>query len=180
MNFILHRHSHLYEMSYKGDWMLHENRSNEANQPEAFATLWAYAGQDLLYILRRCKAAMVNNFAFRRLQPQTVFLQEQAQATWLELVVRPYENTALLALEHLRDNLQQTEVVFALLNAQFAAIRHHGLANLTPTHFAENPDLLLDLLLSPHDDVRLFAKNYVYAMQDNHHLLPILLAPPRS
>lgn len=178
MNFILHRHSHLYEQDYKGAWFLQENRQNEANQPEAFATLWAYAGQDLLYILRHCKAAMVNDFAFRRLQPQTAFLQEQAQATWLELVVRPYENTALLALEHLRDSLPQTEVVFALLNAQFAAIRHHGLANLTPAHFAGNPDLLLDLLLSPHDDVQLFAKNYVYAMPNNHTLLPLLLARP--
>lgn len=178
MNFILHRHSHLYEQDYKGAWFLQENRQNEANQPEAFATLWAYAGQDLLYILRHCKAAMVNDFAYRRLQPQTAFLQEQTQATWLELVVRPYENTALLALEHLRDSLQQTEVVFALLNAQFAAIRHHGLANLTPEHFAENPDLLLDLLLSPHDDVQLFAKNYVYAMPNNHTLLPLLLARP--
>ncbi|UJS22789.1 hypothetical protein [Thiothrix winogradskyi] len=178
MNFILHRHSHLYEESYKGEWVLHENRSSEANQPEAFATLWAYAGQDLLYILRHCQAAMVNDFAFRRLQPQTAFLQEQTQATWLELVVRPYENTALLALEHLRDNLQQTEVVFALLNAQFAAIRHHGLANLTPEHFAQHPDLLLNLLLSLHDDVQLFAKNYVYAMPNNHTLLPLLLARP--
>lgn len=178
MNFVLHRHSHLYEQDYKGAWFLQENRSTEANQPEAFATLWAYAGQDLLYILRHCQAAMVNNFAYRRLQPQTVFLQEQAQATWLELVVRPYENTALLALEHLRDSLQQTDVVFALLNAKFAAIRHHGLANLTPEHFAENPDLLLDLLLSPHDDVQLFAKNYVYAMPNNHTLLPLLLARP--
>ncbi len=178
MNFILHRHSHLYEESYKGEWVLHENRSSEANQPEAFATLWAYAGQDLLYILRHCKAAMVNDFALRRLQPQTAFLQEQTQATWLELVVRPYENTALLALEHLRNNLQQTKVVFALLNAQFAAIRHHGLANLTPKHFAEHPDLLLNLLLSPHDDVQLFAKNYVYAMPNNHTLLPLLLARP--
>lgn len=178
MNFILHRHSHLYEQDYKGAWFLQENRQNEANQPEAFATLWAYAGQDLLYILRHCKAAMVNDFAYRRLQPQTAFLQEQTQATWLELVVRPYENTALLALEHLRDSLQQTNVVFALLNAHFAAIRHHGLANLTPAHFAKNPDLLLDLLLSPHDDVQLFAKNYVYTMPNNHTLLPLLLARP--
>ncbi|WP_287603771.1 hypothetical protein [Thiothrix sp.] len=180
MNFILHRHSHLYEQDYKGAWFLQENRSTEANQPEAFATLWAYAGQDLLYILRHCQAAMVNDFAYRRLQPQTAFLQEQTQATWLELVVRPYENTALLALEHLRDSLQQTDVVFALLSAKFAAIRHHGLANLTPAHFAENPDLLLDLLLSPHDDVQLFAKNYVYAMPHNHTLLPILLARPEA
>ncbi len=178
MNFVLHRHSHLYEQDYKGTWFLQENRQNEANQPEAFATLWAYAGQDLLYVLRHCKAAMVNDFAYRRLQPQTAFLQEQAQATWLDLVVRPYENTALLALEHLRDSLQQTDVVFALLNAQFAAIRHHGLANLTPEHFAENPELLLDLLLSPHDDVQLFAKNYVYAIPNNHTLLPLLLARP--
>lgn len=178
MNFILHRHSHLYEQDYKGAWFLQENRSTEANQPEAFATLWAYAGQDLLYILRHCKAAMVNDFAYRRLQPQTAFLQEQAQATWLELVVRPYENTAMLALEHLQGSLQQTEVVFALLNAQFAAIRHHGLANLTPEHFAQQPDLLLNLLLSPHDDVQLFAKNYVYAMPNNHTLLPLLLARP--
>ncbi len=178
MNFILHRHSQRYEQNYTGAWYLQENRQNEANQPEAFATLWAYAGQDLLYILRHCKAAMVNDFALRRIQPQTAFLQEQAQATWLELVVRPYENTALLALEHLRDNLQQTDVVFALLNAQFAAIRHHGLANLTPEHFAKHPDLLLNLLLSPHDDVQLFTKNYVYAMPNNHTLLPLLLARP--
>lgn len=178
MNFILHRHSQRYEQNYTGAWYLQENRQNEASQPEAFATLWAYAGQDLLYILRHCKAAMVNDFALRRLQPQTAFLQEQAQATWLELVVRPYENTALLALEHLQDNLHQTEVVFALLNAQFAAIRHHGLANLRPEHSTEYPDLLLNLLLSPHDDVQLFAKNYVYAMPNNHTLLPLLLARP--
>jgi predicted DNA-binding WGR domain protein len=178
MNFILHRHSQRYEQNYTGAWFLQENRQNEANQPEAFATLWAYAGQDLLYILRQCKAAMVNDFALRRLQPQTAFLQEQAQTIWLKLVVRPYENTALLALEYLRDSLQQTEVVFALLNAQFAAIRHHGLANLRPEHFAEHPDLLLNLLLSPHDDVQLFAKNYVYAMPNNHTLLPLLLARP--
>lgn len=178
MNFILHRHSQRYEQNYTGAWYLQENRQNEANQPEAFATLWAYAGQDLLYILRHCQAAMVNDFALRRLQPQTAFLQEQTQTTWLELVVRPYENTALLALEHLRDSLQQTEVVFALLNAQFAAIRHHGLANLTSAHFAQQPDLLLNLLLSPHDDVQLFAKHYVYAMPNNHTLLPLLLARP--
>ena len=176
MNFILHRHSHLYGQNYRGSWFLQENRQNEANQPEAFPTLWAYAGQDLLYILRHCKAAVVNDFAYRRLQPQTAFLQEQTQAIWLELVVRPYENTALLALEHLRPHLQQTEVIFTLLNAQFAAIRHHALINLTPEHFAADPDLLLNLLLSPHEDVSLFAKNYVYAMPRNHTLLPLLLA----
>ncbi|WMP17028.1 hypothetical protein [Thiothrix lacustris] len=178
LNFILHRHSQRYGQNDIGTWFLQENRQNEANQPEAFPTLWAYAGQDLLYVLHHCKAAMVNDFAYRRLQPQTAFLQEQTQATWLELVVRPYENTATLALEHLRDALQQTEVVYTLLNAQFASIRHHALANLTPEHFAESPDLLLNLLLSPHADVQLFAKNYVYAMPGNHVLLPLLLARP--
>lgn len=178
LNFILHRHSHCYEQNYKGDWVLQENRHNEANQPEAFATVWAYAGQDLLYILRHCQAVMVNDFAYRRLQPQTAFLQEQTLAIWLELVLRPYQNTALLALEHLRDRLPQTEVVLTLLNAQFAAIRQQGLIHLTPAHFAQDPDLLLKLLLSPHNDVQEFAQNYVYAMPDNHRLLPLLLARP--
>ncbi len=179
LNFILHRHSQVYQPDYKDNWHWHENRKTEASQPEAYATLWAYAGADLLYILQHCQAVMVNDFALRRLQPQTAFLQEQPLETWLRLVQRPYENTATLAWEYLQPHLHQLVVLLALLAAHFASLRQHALARLTPAHFAAYPDLLLSLLLSVHPDVQTFARQYVHTLPDAHlTLLPLLLARP--
>ena len=180
MNFILHRHSHIYAQNYQGNWYVQENRQNEVSQPEAFATLWAYAGADLLYILRHCRAQVVNDFACRRIQPQTAFLQQQPLELWLELVNRPYEATAVLAASYLTAHLHDPVVFQTLLGAHFASVRQLALQTLTAAHFTGQVDFLLTLLLSEHEDVFQFGKDYLYTAQPQYawlseHLLTTLL-----
>lgn len=174
-NFILHRHSHVYEQDFKGDWALYENRGSEASQPEAFASAWAYAGPELLTLLLQCKAAVVNDFALRRLQPQTAFLQEQPRAVWLQLLLRPYENTATLAVGQLAGSLHELEVMHAVLRAQFPSVRLHALRQLTADHFQQNRALLPLLLLSEYDDVYQLAKDYLYTAQADYPALATTL-----
>lgn len=167
-NFILHTHSQHYRPSYKYEWSLWQGKVADLVNVEAHPKLWQKAPEELLGLLRECKAQVVNDFAYRHLQKQPNFLAEQTLQVWLELVARPYENTATLSAQHLVGHLADPAVGEALLNAQFSPIRQLALSRLTAQHFQASQALLVSLLCSPYDDVYQVAKDYLYTAQQDY------------
>ncbi|QLQ33488.1 MAG: hypothetical protein HZT40_19945 [Candidatus Thiothrix singaporensis] len=102
-------------------------------------------------------------------------MQEQPRTVWLQLLLRPYENTATLALGQLAGSLHELEVMHTVLRAQFPSVRQHALRQLTADHFQQNRALLPLLLLSGYDDVYQLAKDYLYTAQADYPALAAAL-----
>ena len=168
LNFILHKNSILFSENSLRIWRVNRGVKKDIARPEAYPSLWDQAEQDLLAILLGCKASIVNNFAFDRLSKKEAYLKTVAQSQWLKLVQRPYENTALLALDYLQDSLDDINVIKAILAAQFDSVRKKALQALDGERLGEQRDLLVLMLLSEHDDVYEFAKSYLYTAQDHY------------
>ena len=167
LNFILHHHSTVFSKNYLGIWRLDKN-AQETTRPEAYPRLWDQAENALLNLLIDCKAQMVNDFAFAKFSKKIDYLEKITQQEWIKLVQRPYENTALLALDHLKNNLDDIDVIKAVLASKFATVRKKALDAINGESLGEKRDLLLLMLLSEHDDVYEFAKSYLYTAQAHY------------
>lgn len=176
VNFILHTHSKHYRPSYKNEWRLLQGKVADLINVEAYPKLWKQSPADLVVLLLHCKAQVVNDFAYRHLQKNSSFLSEQPLSVWLDLVVRPYENTATLAAQQLLTHLHESAAWEALLSAQFASIRQLALKQLSAQHFQNSQALLVNLLCSPYEDAYQVAKDYLYTAQHNYpSLITVLL-----
>lgn len=168
MNYILHDKSILLRPNYLNIWLKQRDVKKDIARTEAHPTLWDQAPQDLLDLLLCCKARIVNDFAYNRLENKADFLKDISKKDWMLLVQRPYENTALLALEHLKDSLSDTDVMKVVLNAQFSSVREEALKAIDGESLGKNIDLLVLMLLSEHDDVYEFAKSYLYTAEKHY------------
>ena len=172
LNFILHQNSQLFSKNYINIWSLvKNNKIQETIKPEAYSKLWDHADDDLWSLLLDCKAQLVNNFSYNKLYQNTVFLQNATQQDWIKLVQKPYENTALLAIEHLSSALTELDVMKAVLVARFSTVRERALQALDGESLGDHCDLLLLMLLSEHNDVYDFATRYLYSAQAHYALL---------
>ena len=167
LNFILHNNSRVFSKNYRDIWRL-DKKAKETSKPEAYPALWDQAEEDLLDLLQACKAQMVNNFAFNKFSKKTAYLDKITQQDWVKLVQRPYENTALLALDYLKDDLANIDVMKAVLASKFDTVRKKALDALDGETLGDKLDLLLLMLLSEHDDVYEFAKSYLYTAQAHY------------
>ncbi|TXH68445.1 MAG: hypothetical protein E6Q83_13550 [Thiothrix sp.] len=172
VNFILHTHSKHYRPNYQYQWRLWAGKKADLIGMEAHSKLWQQAPDELLHLLQHCKAQWVNDFAYGRLHSHSAWLAKQPLSVWLNLVTRPYENTANLAAQQLLPHLQAADVCQALLSAQFATIRKLVLDQLKAQSFQTSPSLLVQLLSSPYEDVYQLAKDYLYTAQ---HQYPSLI-----
>jgi len=170
LNFILHDNSRAFTKNYLGIWRLNE-RKRESAQPEAYPELWEQSEEDLLDLLLACNAKMVNDFAFSKFSKKSDYLDKIEQPNWITLVQRPYENTALLALDYLQNDLANIDVLKAVLAAKFPTVRQQALEALDGESLGENLDLLLLILLSEYDDVYEFGKSYLYIAQAHYDAL---------
>ncbi|MFZ1388374.1 MAG: hypothetical protein WBP46_16090 [Thiolinea sp.] len=185
LNVILHQHSEHYRPNYINEWQLFSGKTADLIGTEAYPKLWQQAPLELLNLLQHCQAELVNDFAYRQLQKKTAFLAEQPLSVWMELVQRPYENTATLAAQYLVPQLQETGVWEVLVKAQFTGIRKLALEQLTAQHFQASQALLVTLLSSPYEDVYQVAKDYLYTAQNDYPALIValidhLIAAPES
>ena len=172
LNFILHKNSRIFSKNYINIWSLSRNkRTQEATRPEAYAELWNKAEEDLFALLLGCKAQLVNDFSYARLEGNQSYLKNVTQQDWIILVQKPYENTALLGLTYLTDALTDIAVMKAILSAKFSSVRAKALQVLDGESLGENPDLLVLMLLSEHNDVYDFATRYLYTAQAHYQLL---------
>ena len=167
LNYILHHHSSAFSKNYLGIWRFDKN-AQETARPEAYPKLWDKAESELLALLIACKSVLVNDFAFTKFKTKTAYLEKINQQDWIKLVQRPYENTALLALDHLQNDLNNTQVMIAVLASPFVSVRKKALDALNGETLGENLDLLVIMLLSNHDDVYEFAQSYLYTAQENY------------
>ena len=170
LNFVLHHHSRRFTKNYLGVWQFNE-RVKESARPEAYPALWDQAEGALLDLLLACQAKMVNDFALAKLSQKTDYIDNISKGDWIKLVQRPYENTAIVALDHLQESLADIEVMTAVLASSFESLRRRALEVLDGESLGENLDLLVLMLLSEHDDVSEFAKSYLYTAQTHYTAL---------
>ncbi|HPY40741.1 MAG TPA: hypothetical protein PLM98_09495, partial [Thiolinea sp.] len=175
LNVILHQRSEHYRPNYKNEWKLFSGKTADLIGTEAYPKLWQQAPLELLNLLQHCQSQLVNDFAYRQLQKKTAFLAEQPLSVWMELVQRPYENTATLAAQYLVPHLQETGVWEVLVKAQFVGIRKLALEQLTAQHFQTSQALLVTLLSSPYEDAYQVAKDYLYTAQHDYPALIVAL-----
>ena len=179
-NFILFHNSTRFDLDYRFILRLKRNRK-EVPRPEAYPELWDQALDDLLDILIECRSQLANDFAYRRLEKATDFLAEISLKNWIKLVQKPYENTALLALQYLQEHLLDLAVMKAILASPFDHIRAQALAKLDGKQLGEQLDLLVLMLLSSYTEVQQFAKDYLYTAEARYpelsqRLLTVLIA----
>ncbi|MCK5902566.1 MAG: hypothetical protein KAG28_05400 [Cocleimonas sp.] len=171
VNFILHRHSRLLTKNHLSFWHLKRGIKQDIAHPEAYPLLWKQAAPDLFALLLDCKARIINDFSFQRLNQSEDYLTTRAIQDWVVLVQKPYENTALLAVDYLNDVLTQPTVLKAVLSAQFKAVRKRALENLDGESLGTQIDVLAMMLLSEYSNVHRFAKSYLYTAQAHYTVL---------
>jgi len=168
LNFILFHRSRQFTLNYCLTLQTVRRRSAEVEYSEAYPKLWDQALDDLAEILIYCKAEQVDNFAYQRLINKQDFLATISTQNWCLLVQKPYEKTALLAIDNLQEKLHDLTVMKAVLNANFDSVRAKALEKLDGEILGENIDLLVLMLLSKYKDIQQFARDYLYTAEPHY------------
>ncbi|WP_163832799.1 HEAT repeat domain-containing protein [Spartinivicinus ruber] len=188
-NFILHRHNQQYALgTSKRAW--HRVSTTDASEPqeltgEAFPELWDGQPERLLGLLQNNHCILVHQFAVRAIQRHPTFCQQILIEDWLCLLASAYQETVTLAFQHVVSHFDTNQpdwrVIFGFLNASIVEAREQALSWLAIVRQPELVTLIqlwVVLIVSPYQDVRQWAKDQQYQIQQLNAttLFPELLA----
>ncbi len=132
---------------------------------EAYPKLWEAQPVGLLHLLSESNCLPVHEFAVKALAECKEFCEQLDVETVVMLLARPYEITAQFGFELAKARYDAAnpngELVLAVANSAFAEARGQAQRWIEAgqTHFLNDNQFLLALIISPHDDTRAFARN---------------------
>ncbi len=132
LNHILYTHSPRYELKKGGTaWRCKRNYKPGNVVPnvreEAFPNLWTQDPESLLRLLLKSDCRPVHEFATKAIQSCSEFCQDLTLDTLLKLLAKPYEVTAQLAFNLVREQYNpdapNLDLVLAIVNCEYAPAR---------------------------------------------------------
>jgi predicted DNA-binding WGR domain protein len=168
-NHILYENSPRYELkSYSKAWRCREGYKPGDGEPtereEAFPQLWDKRPDTLLKLLLESNCRPVHHFAVKALRTCQQFCASLNLETILKLVKKPYEITAELALELVRDRYNPSEpnqdLISALVNCASSQARTQAYQWIDEQRefFLADSNFIASLITSQHADTRQFAR----------------------
>ncbi len=166
---ILYRNSPRYEWKRnRSAWSCKGNYKPGDAAPEvreeAFPQLWTQQPQALLKLLLESQCQPVQEFAVKAIRSCMEFCQGLPLETLLQLLAQPYEITAQLAFELVRDRYNPDEpnldLVGAIANCAYPPARTQAYQwiQAQPELFFTNPHLTASLITSPESQTRSFTR----------------------
>ncbi len=165
--YILYLNSNRYSKSNTNHWVI-KNESATDRRAEAFPELWDQHPDDLLNLLRKSQCAPVHRFAARALKDNKEYLKTISLDEWFSFIESKYEDTALLALEalkqHYADKEPDAKLIKTCLTSKHKQIRDAGIEWLKRASYILRDDipLLVWMIMSDDQNVREMSQEYVY------------------
>jgi len=142
---------------------------------EAFPEIWNEYPDALLALLYKSRLNVVHQFAVKALRDNRAYCREIKTRALMNLLASPYTITAGFALDIARQRLDTAsadfELLKALINSTLPAARElaqehiNRHVSLLPSHL----DLLVSIIASPYEDVRIWSRQLVAnAPLDDH------------
>ncbi|MDY7013709.1 MAG: WGR domain-containing protein, partial [Cyanobacteriota bacterium] len=171
-NHILYEHSPRYVfMPGTRAWRCRPHYTPGDPEPErreeAFPELWERHPEALLRLLLQSRCRPVHHFATKALRVCQAFCAEINLATLIQLLSQSYAVTAQFGFEVARERYSpdnpNLELVLALANCTFEPARAQARQWIEQTQnaFLESTSFIVSLVLSPHSDTRIFARNFL-------------------
>lgn len=142
-------------------------KKKSLTREELFPDLWDKFPQAYIQILLKAKVDLIHEFAIKNLSehPDTENIKQKIDFPLIEqLLASEYRIPALFALGLVRERLQESadkKLTLALLNSPLVDARKLGLEFIEKdlNGYFEESSFVTNLLFSPYEDIRIWAKN---------------------
>lgn len=169
LNHILYTHSPRYELKPNGTAWRCKRSYKPGNvvpnvREEAFPNLWTQAPDSLLKLLLKSDCKPVHEFATKAIQSCGEFCQNLDLDVLLKLLARPYEITAQLAFNLVREQYNADtpnfELVLAIVNCEYAPARAEAYQwiQAQPEVFLNSVEFATGLITSSQSETRSIAR----------------------
>ncbi len=186
LNHILYTHSPRYELKPGGTAWRCKRGYKPGNmvpnvREEAFPQLWIQAPESLLKLLLESDCKPVHEFATKAIQGCGEFCQTLTLETLLKLLARPYEITAQLAFNLVREQYNPEspnfDLVLAIVNCEYAPARAEAYQwiQAQPERFLNSVEFATGLITSSQSETRSIARTLIASARLSAETLSQLL-----
>ena len=187
MNHILYSNSSRYVLTLNSKaWRYREGYKPDDPEPEvreeAFPELWEQNPTALLRLLLESNCCIVHHFAVKALRACLhPFCDELDLNTLIQLVSAPYDVTAQLGFELVRDRYNPTqpnrELILAVANCLVPEARTQAYQWIDEQreHFLQDSNAIATLVTSLYDDTRAFARRLLSSSILSHTTAKVLI-----